>query len=131
MPLNRFSIHDPDHAKFGALIKKWARGTIPMPGSDPDDLKRQLVDEGISANWPTGKYQITEVNVFQGVPEKLDLRVPPKELLKESEAFIAVNNYPLPSYYEDLFGVSADFSDVDPIEFHNARVGDYTAANCG
>ncbi len=134
MPLNRFAILDRGHQKFGALVKEWARGTKPIPGKDPEEFKQYLEAEGIDLHWPEKKegqdHTVTEINIFQGVPHRIDIRLPPPSFIAESEAYLKTNGYPLPRYYEDLFGTGPVWSNTTALDFHNARIGDYTVANC-
>ena len=66
--------------------------------------------------------------------QRLDIRLPPATLIRESEAWLQKpgNRYPLPRYYEDIFGGLPNIADTPEakIAFHNMRVGDYTVANC-
>ena len=130
MPLNRFAIEGLDHAKFGALIKEWARN----PGQRPktiEEFKQQVEAKDIEVLWPHGPNTLTELNIFDGLPERLDIRLPPVSFIKESEDYLKVedNEYPLPKYYSEIFG-GVDPQIDDSNAFHNARIGDYTVANC-
>ncbi len=131
MPFNRFAVNDEDHGKFGKLIKKWARGDLPMPNNDLGLFKQQLVDEGIGVQWPWDEHEIENIHVSQTNPKILEFKVPPVAFLNESEEFIRTNGYPLPGYYSVLFDAEPDFDRVGGnLEFHNMRTGDYTVANC-
>lgn len=129
MPLNRFSIEDLDHQKFGELIKAWAMGKKPIP-KDIEGFKQTLRDEGIKAHFPTGENALKKLNIFHGEVERLDIRLPPRRLLAEAEAYLARPGiaYPLPRYYELVFGNKPHIPDL--LALHAARVGDYTVANC-
>lgn len=129
MALNRFSIEDLDHQKFGELIKAWAMGKKPIP-KDIEGFKQVMKDEGIKAHYPHGENALKKLNIFHGEVERLDIRLPPRRLIVESEAYLSKpgNTYPLPRYYELVFGNKPHIP--DPLAFHAARVGDYTVANC-
>lgn len=127
MALNRFAIQDADHHKFGALIKRWARLEVQPPGSI-EELKKQLAANGIAASFPTGAHELKKLSFIWGSTERLDIRLPPVDHLKESEEHLATNEYELPSFYEAVFHSKPLIA--DRIGFHNARIGDYTVANC-
>lgn len=129
MALNRFSIEDLDHHKFGELIKAWAMGKKPIP-KDIDGFKQMMKDEGIKAHYPHGENALKKLNIFHGEVERLDIRLPPRRLIVESEAYLSKpgNTYPLPRYYELVFGNKPHIP--DQLAFHSASVGDYTVANC-
>lgn len=127
MALNRFAILDSDHAKFGALMKKWARLEVETPGSI-SELKKQLTEHGIQAKFPTGDHELKKLSFVWGSSDRLDIRLPPMGHLDESEAHLATNDYELPSFYEAVFNNKPTIP--DKIGFHNARIGDYTVANC-
>jgi hypothetical protein len=129
MSLNRFAIKNGDHAKFGALMKRWARQETPAPGTI-DDLKVQLEANGIEAKFPTGDHELKKLSITWGLTERLDIRLPPVDHLDESEVHLSnpANNYELPDFYDDAYGTEAQIP--DKTGFHNARIGDYTVANC-
>lgn len=127
--LNRFAIDGLDHAAFGALIKKWARKKIDFPNTIAE-FKQQLIDHDIRGIFPTGANELTEINPIWGEVQRLDIRLPPETLIDESEEWLRNGGkYPLPEYYEQIFGCEPKIK--DSLWFHNARVGDYTIANCG
>ncbi|WP_193181518.1 hypothetical protein [Nisaea sediminum] len=125
--LNRFGIDDGYHARFGQLIKDWARG-IKQPPADLDAFKQQLEDEGIKASYPTGANELKTLNVFRADSSRLDIRLPPTDFLDDSESFIVKHGYVIPKFYHDAFDSEPTIDDV--MVFHAARIGDYTLANC-
>ncbi len=131
MPLNRFAVKDGSHAAFGRLIKDWALEREKRPTCIKEFLDA-LERRGIGFDLPWGCNVLTELNLFVGVPERLDIRLPPPSFIEESEEYLKKNGYPLPRYYQDLFQTEPKWGDTpeEAIAFHDARVGDYTVANC-
>lgn len=138
--LNRFAVNDEDHYKFGILVKKWARGQLPMPHRNLKMFKDQLLDEGIGVRWPEGPHRVIDIEISPTHPNVLHFTVPPLSFIEETEAVLKDSDYPLPSYYDTLFNASADPNRLpqdalDSAEspnnaLHNYRIGDYTVANC-
>ena len=129
MALNRFAIADRGHQKYGELIKKWARDKKSRP-ANLAEYKKALLAADIEGIFPTGENELQELNIIEGVASRLDVRLPPPHLIDESEYYLAQdgNDYPLPKYYEDVFGGPPNIT--NKLAFHAARIGDYTVSNC-
>lgn len=128
MALNRFMVDDI--GKFGKLVKKWAKNTVPLP-RNKEEFEAQLTKNGIVASWPTGSHKIVSVIVEKVPLGVLHLMVAPKELIEESEALYKKKStvYPLPEYYQlDAFHVKPSIA--DNLDFNDKRTGDYTISHC-
>ena len=133
--LMRVTINDP--VLWGKLVKSWATGKSyfgpgtqapPIPQSITE-LKAQCVAAGINIDIPAN---ITGLAVLRYSPEMLAIRLPPRVLLEQSEAKLAALGnaaYPLPGFYEDFFEHPPQ--NLDQImDFHAARIGEYTVNSC-
>jgi hypothetical protein len=151
MPIERFGI--TNFEKWGNLVKTWATGVNKLgdgnPVSDypiPTDLLQftaQCVKAGVGATIPP---YVTHVKFVQaGIQGQqvvdaptiatLLFRLPPKELVEDSEAMlIGGASYTIPGFYNRIFGQPAGPTiptDVAGImKLHAERIGDYTMSVC-
>jgi hypothetical protein len=125
----RFGVKDGHHQRFGELIKEWARGQRDLPKSIAE-FRQVMEEEGIEAHFPTGDHELLNLNIFHGKTETLDIRLPPVGHLDESlkELKKPGATYDIPKFYHDAFGSTPVIPNNE--DFHSARIGDYTIANC-
>jgi hypothetical protein len=110
-----------DYKAFGLLVKRWAEDPMTRPGTIDDfktatagilDIPARITKDPVYPQWST---------------DDLVIRLPAKELLKQSEDELDANpgKYPFPLFYEELV---AGTLVGRPALYH--RVGDYTIAQC-
>jgi hypothetical protein len=125
--------------RLGKLVKTWSTGEnhlgdgkdYPIP-TTLDELKDQLAMAETGATIPA---RITKMVVVPQDMETLVLRLPPGELIKDSEEILSQgdNQYVLPTFYKDIVFAAngeAQIKKEVAIDFHDHRIGDYTIANC-
>ncbi len=124
-----------DWVKWGNLLKGWATGKD-YPGVDAqvvprtlDELKQQCADIGLGITIPP---KIKALSVVSYSEEVLVLRVPPKTMIEDSEAYLAQpgTKYVVPNFYETYFGVPLNVPENKKMDFHAGRIGDYSVSNC-
>jgi len=126
-----------DDVKWGKLVKTWATGknylgdgkTYPRP-TTLDEFKQQCVDAQLGITIPA---QITSIVIAQASKEVMFIKLPPKEMIEDSETMLAgAGSYPLPSFYKDVFGTDPVIGNTldEKLRFHALRVGDYTIGLC-
>jgi hypothetical protein len=123
-----------DEERWGKLVKTWATGTnylqdgksYPIPRTLAE-FKQQCSDAQVGATIPA---HVTGLTVTQTAKEVLFLRLPPKEMVEDSEQTLQTQPYTLPKFYNRIFG-GVDPSNVgDKLRLHAERIGDYTMSNC-
>ena len=135
VPMERLKITNLD--KWGKLVKRWARRELKWP-TTPEQLKDQCVDAGCVADVP--KY-VDKVEMVQRPVTTLLLRLPPQELLDNSEKLLKKDGftYTIPDFYNDLYKRDGDEESPKPtvpkdtdgkMTLHALRIGDYTMSNC-
>ncbi len=129
-----------NHDVLGKLIKTWATGKnyvdptnkehYPVP-RDLAELKDQLKRAGAGAVIPE---RITKLQIVMPDMQTLVLRIPPAELILDSEKELqSGGSYRLPAFYsKDAFGgAPAHLPKGEALlDFHAKRIGDYSIANC-
>src|ERR1043165_1740185 len=101
MPLDPIDVGDD--LKWGLLVKTWATGedyvqngySYPKPG-DLDELKKQIRDAEAKVKIPG---YITSLMVVQGPKDVLILKLPPREMVKDSEDKLKTQAYEVPKFY--------------------------------
>jgi len=137
------SVTFSDGILWGKLVKSWATGKNYIDAtahvfSVPRDLK-DLLDQcqsigltvTISRKFPNDHLGIA---ILQNSREVVGIRLPPRDLVLETEAALGQNEaaYPLPGFYEQFFGRPLPaLSKDDQLQFHAARIGDYSIQHCG
>ncbi len=134
-----------DYSQWGKLVKSWATGKnyFADEGFDPFPVPRTLTDVqdrckhvGVVLTLPPS---VTGLAMVEYSPEVLTIKLPPKAMVEQSETEIGNdgNPYPIPDFYDDFY---ATFANADPLnitdggkrmEFHAARIGDYSVQDCG
>jgi hypothetical protein len=126
---------------WGLLVKSWATGKnyfSPGTPAPPMPKTRQEFVQICSAfgislddlpDWVTG------VIFIQPSKECLAIRLPPKELVEQSEQEFDQQNalYPLPAFYDEFyaaFGSPLRVPQDRKHEFHAKRIGDYSISMC-
>ena len=131
-----------DYVRWGKLVKTWATGEsyfaedspaieineLPIPRS-VDELKRQAALVGAGLSIPTNMVGLA---IVQYSTDTVVIRLPPRERIKAKEAELMSSGtrpYPLPPIYLRI--ISSDASVEQKLDFHAARIGDYTISMCG
>ncbi len=112
-----------DYQELGKKFIAWSKDA----DSRPKTLEEFVTQtKGIIDPLPS---YIKALQFVQGDKEVLLVRLPPAELVADTEASIKDPNalYPLPSFYEERF---AGGNDPGHQAFFERRVGDYTIAHC-
>jgi hypothetical protein len=150
-----------DHHVWGKLVKTWATGrnyidhnateAAPIPTNletpprwpKPTSFK-DFADQCIRANVGlffddgnktpvTGNEDLGFV-LLQATSNTSVLRLPAADKIAESEAELATIGYPLPDFYERIFGGKIKSTEVEaPLQkarLHAERVGEYTINTC-
>lgn len=132
----RFFVND--EIKWGKLIKSFATGRNYLsPGADPiplprtlDDLKKLCQDVGLQISMPSYHKGLV---VIQMSEEVFSIRLPPKTMVDEMEDFLKTDdgNYTVPSFYDRFYAKELVLRTVDDkLNFHAARIGDYSVRMC-
>lgn len=132
MALDRIRIGND--TRWGLLVKTWATGknylndgmVYPHP-TTLDEFKVQCMNAGVALTLPLPDY-IKSIMVVQASKEVLLLKLPPKEMVIDSEDTLQTQPYDLPPIYKAVFG--NDPVIADKMKFHAERIGDYTIRLC-
>ena len=122
---------EPRFDLWGALVKRWARHEQPHPKT-VDELVNQCKDAGVNIKVPD-RYRKNPVRFAQADENTVLIRLPPAELVKDSEQILKVesNAYQLPPFYKRIFqNVNPVIPVADRLKVHNERIGDYSMSNC-
>ena len=123
---------------WGRLVKMWATGkayhgvpVMPVPRTLAE-LKDQCDRVNLQVTIPS---HVTGLVVASYSPETLFLRIPPKSSIENSEQYLQDprTEYPhLPAYelYEEFEDEHGKIKKEHMLDFHAARVGDYSLAFC-
>lgn len=128
-PPERPKVTDP--IAWGNLVKSWAKGDKPVPKTLEDFLS-QCTAANVGLTLPS------YVDAFLPLPQQpkniFVLRLPPKELIEESEDYLNKGGkYLIPKFYDDRYdqsGVPLDVEQDQKLDFHAERTGDYTIGLC-
>jgi hypothetical protein len=126
-----------DELTWGKLVKSWATGdnymgagtTLPPVPRTLDELKAQCQQFNVGLQLPDN---IKGLAVMQYSEETLALRLPPRALVKKTEAEFAANLnsvYPIPTFYDTFYGHQLP-AGHDRMDLHACRIGDYVIRNC-
>ena len=126
-----------NHERWGNLVKTWSTGKNYL-GDDNEYPIPESVDEF--------KEQLAKAQVFMTVPERytqikfvaqdidtIVVRLPPKFAIEDSEERLSAPgaSYPLPEAYKQAFGGQDPvIAKEKMLDFHAARIGDYTSTFC-
>jgi hypothetical protein len=115
-----------NYRAFGEKVKAWTKGVDPLPTSI-DEFASQLAAANVGVKIPS---RFKYVKFMQSNEDTLVVRLPCKTTLAASEERLAKGgNYPLPSFYEQIFEAKPNIANM--LDFHAERIGDYSIANCG
>lgn len=132
----RFSVND--EIKWGKLIKSFATGRnylvagerpIPVPRT-LDELKQLCTDVGLVITMPDYHKGLV---VIQMSEEIFSIRLPPKTMVDEMETFLqeADSSYTVPDFYDDFYEKTLVLQSTEKkLDFHAARIGDYSVRMC-
>jgi len=132
----RFSVND--EIKWGKLIKSFATGRnylvaggspIPVPRT-LDELKQLCTDVGLVITMPDYHKGLV---VIQMSEEIFSIRLPPKTMVDEMETFLqeADSSYTVPDFYDDFYEKTLVLPSTEKkLDFHAARIGDYSVRMC-
>ncbi len=129
MPIERVRI--ADYEAWGRLVKRWAKGEpgLTRPAT-PAALEAVANANGVGMSIPG---YVTTVEFVQRDKETLLIRLPPQDMVEDSEKNLAEGGtYNLPSFYRRRFGganLQVSTSD-EKLAFHAERIGDYTITLC-
>jgi hypothetical protein len=127
-----------DDYRWGLLVKSWATGqdyvggdtSKPYPYPRPQTLQEfndQTAKAGAGVILPR---HITSLLMIQGTKELLLIKLPPAEMVKDSEITLQTQPYTVPPFYSPrAFGNTAP-NVLDKMKFHAERIGDYTVRIC-
>lgn len=147
------SLNVNHHINWGKLVKSWATGKNYFNPAKPAPAIPHTVAELVKtanehqcditvAPWVKGLAVITYSH------EVLALRLPPKDMIERSEALInggadsfaapggtaatfKPSDYPIPDFYSDFTKIKPDKrTKQDAMDFHHARIGEYTMNSC-
>jgi hypothetical protein len=127
-----------DDYKWGLLVKSWATGqdyvggdlTKPYPYPRPQTLQEfndQTAKAGAGVVIPR---HITSLLMIQGTKEVLLIKLPPKEMVKDSENTLQTQPYTVPPFYSPRAFGNTPAVVTDKMAFHAERIGDYTIRIC-
>lgn len=113
-----------DYRELGKKFIQWAKDADSRPRT-LEEFKAQT--QGIVDELPS---YLKALMIVQGDKEVLLLRLPPAELVADTEQTMGSGRsgaYPLPSFYEEKLVQGLH---PDNMAFFQYRVGDYTIAHC-
>lgn len=112
-----------DYRELGKKFIQWAKDADSRPRT-LEEFKAQT--QGIVDELPS---YLKALMIVQGDKEVLLLRLPPAELVADTEQTMGSggSTYPLPSFYEEKLVQGLH---PDNTAFFQYRVGDYTIAHC-
>lgn len=125
-----------DLVKWGNLVKMWSTQqpyrdipVMPIP-RDLVEFRKQCAAIGLEVVIPE---TVTGLAVSLYSPEVLYLRIPPANMIKNMEAYLMDErtDYPVPAIYNMYATTEIKIPKAEKLEFHAARIGDYTVAQCG
>jgi hypothetical protein len=131
------SIVISDEITWGKLVKSWATGRAYPPLANPAPLPRTLGELqqicqsiGVTVTFPAA---CTGLAIVQYSPETVTLKLPPKAMVEATEAALGQPGaiYPIPGFYDTFYGKALSIAPNRLLDFHAARIGDYSIRNCG
>jgi hypothetical protein len=126
-----------DELTWGKLVKSWSTGenymgagtTLPPVPRTLQELKDQCQQFNVGLQVPSN---VSGFAVMQYSEDTLALRLPPKSLVKKSEAEFEANPtmaYPIPQFYDTFYGHAMP-TGRNLMDLHACRIGDYVIRNC-
>jgi hypothetical protein len=124
-----------NNEQWGRLVKTWATGdnylndgrSYPHPATLAE-FEVQCLAAGVALATPLPSH-IKSIMIIQASKEVLLIKLPPKEMVKDSEEVLKTESYTLAPFYKAVFGGN-DPVIQDKLKFHAERIGDYTLSNC-
>jgi hypothetical protein len=137
--VDRFWVNDD--IKWGKLVKSWATGKNYFDPAKPapalprtlGELKAQCDTHGVGVTIPAS---LKGLAFMQYSADVLAIKLPPKSMVEESEAEFAQGGaYQIPAFYNTFYAQSGSPLNLttkdQKMDFHAARIGDYSVRNCG
>lgn len=126
-----------NYENWGKLMKTWSTGEnylgdgrdYPRPKT-LEQVKEQLAQAQTGLVLPD---RVIHLEVVIGRSDTLLLRIPPADLVRATEERLKSQDYPVPSFYGDVYGGQAPTPLPDlpaRLRFHAQRIGDYSIAHC-
>jgi hypothetical protein len=124
-----------DLVKWGYLVKMWSTQeaypgvpVMPLPRTI-NDLKKQCEAVGLEVTVPES---LTGLSVSIHSPEVLYIRLPPASMIKTAEDYLRDprTDYPDLPIYNMYSSTPFHIPKEEKLEFHAARIGDYTLSQC-
>lgn len=134
---------------WGKLVKTWATGVNKLEDGRPisdyarpdtvEKLKAQCVMADVGATVPPYVTDVKFVQAGIAALQTVDaptiatllFRLPPKQLIEESEAeLLAGADYAIPAFYNRIFDRPGGPTVADKKKLHNERIGEYTMNVC-
>lgn len=117
-----------NHAKLGVLVKNWSKNPATQPAT-LEQFTTALANAGITFDLDP---QIKSFRFATHKSDELVIRLPPPDMITQHEADLATQPYNLPAFYGTVTAVGAQSgaSTSQKLDFDDARIGDYTIANC-
>jgi len=147
MPTQRVTVTNFDN--WGKLIKSWSTGTnrfgrrfpgnesVPLDNTAPIPRPTSIAELVAQCSWAnvgiTIPPTVVGLEFIEPNPSILKLRLPPGQMIQESETAIRANpqGYPLPKFYDRFYDKTLVFVETaTALDFHDHRIGDYTISNC-
>lgn len=125
-----------DLVKWGHLVKMWSTQqpyeeiqVMPIP-RDLHEFRTQCNAVGLQITIPES---VTALAVSLYSPETLYLRLPPAEMIKNMEVYLMDprTDYPQLTIYNMYSTTPFQIPKAEKLQFHAARIGDYTISQCG
>ncbi len=116
-----------DYIAWGRLIKKWAKNEV-TPPANLAELLAQCAAANVGMMMPP---YVNDLHVVQKPKNVFVLRLPPGDLIKESEeALKAGGPYPIPPFYNARYHTDLQIPKEEMLDFHSQRTGDYVIRLC-
>jgi hypothetical protein len=126
-----------DDILWGKLVKSWATGQSYSPVAGPAPVPRTLAELhqqcqaiGLAITFPPAQKGLAVVQYSSDV---VVLKLPPKDMVLATEAALGQPGatYPIPAFYDAFYGHQVNVPANRLLDFHAARIGDYSIRNCG
>lgn len=116
-----------DYVAWGQLVKKWAKGEMSLPTTLAEMLA-ECAAANVGMMMPP---YINDLHVVQKPKETFVLRLPPGDLIAQSEQALSNGGlYPIPRFYNDRYDKILKVPQDEMLNFHSQRTGDYVIRLC-
>ena len=120
-PYDYLTRYHPGLCWLRQKIAEWAK----FPGSrptNPEEMRAQCKELAFIPE------RITDLEMVESTLDKLVIKLPPKEMIEESERIIpGLASYPLPTYYYEKFMGGSSMTNETVLY---SRIADYTIGQC-